>query len=394
MGALPEFSVSLTSARDGYWDLHDKGSVDQARHREKIEDAIKKNLKDIISQERVITSPDGKKFKVKVQQSLDNPYFIFDRKKHKGVGSGEGKPGDVIGREPGGQGPGTGPGAGDQPGIDYYEVDVSLEKLAQLAFADLGLPNLENKRHQELESEDIRFTDIRKSGPFANLEKKRTIKENIKRNAARGDPHFKDISMDDLRFRTWDKSLRRESNAVIFALMDVSGSMGINEKYIARTFYWWMLLFLRTKYNNVDIVFISHHTEAKEVSEEEFFNKGESGGTMCSSAYKLNLDIIRDRYNPKDWNIYPFHFSDGDNWGSDNEKCLELVNQLVQLSNQVGYGEIRTSGWQSDSTLMKEYEKIKNPKFTKATLKSKDDTYPVLRQFFRKETVEGAVSRA
>ncbi len=310
------------------------------------------------------------------------------------MGSGEGSPGDLIGQEPSGRGPGTGPGAGDQPGVDYLEVDVTLEELAKLAFEDLGLPYLENKRHQELESEDIKFTDIRNTGPFANLEKKRTIKENIKRNAARGDPHFKEISMDDLRFRTWDTSIRRESNAVIFAMMDVSGSMGTDEKYIARTFYWWMTRFLRTKYNNVDIVFISHHTEAKEVSEEEFFHKGESGGTICSSAYKLALDIVDDRYSPKDWNIYPFHFSDGDNWGNDNELCIEYVKQLVERSNQVGYGEIRTGAWGSDSTLMKEFARITSPKFTKATLKSKDDTYPVLRQFFKKETVEGAVSRA
>ncbi len=338
----PKFSASLVSAKDGYWDLYNKGKADQARHKQKLTDAIKKNLKDIISHESVITAPEGKKFKVKVLEGLDNPHFIFDRKKQKGVGSGQGKPGDVIGKD---QGQGSGPGAGDQPGVDYIETDVSLEELAAMAFEDLGLPYLENRRYQELESEDIQYTDIRKSGPFANLEKKRTIKENIKRNAARGDPHFRDISMDDLRYRTWDKSVQRQSNAVIFAMMDVSGSMGEQEKQVARTFYWWMTRFLRTKYNNVDIVFISHHTEAKEVSEDEFFNKGESGGTKCSSAYKLALDISDDRYNQKDWNIYPFHFSDGDNWGDDNKACVESMMELLKRSNQVGYGEIRTSGY-------------------------------------------------
>ena len=111
------------------------------------------------------------------------------------------------------------------------------------------------------------------------------------------------------------------------AMMDISGSMGEFEKYIARSFYFWMVRFLRTKYNNVKIVFISHHTEAKEVTEEEFFTHGESGGTQVSSAYELALQIIAERFNPDDWNIYPFHFSDGDNLPWDNERCVGLVQQ-------------------------------------------------------------------
>jgi hypothetical protein len=120
------------------------------------------------------------------------------------------------------------------------------------------------------------------------------------------------------------------------AIMDVSGSMGEFEKYIARSFYFWMVRFLRTKYNNVQIVFVSHHTEAKEVTEEEFFHKGESGDTQVSSAYELALDIIKERYNPDDWNIYPFHFSDGDNLPWDNDRCMQLVNKLMELCTSLG----------------------------------------------------------
>ncbi len=202
--------------------------------------------------------------------------------------------------------------AGKEAGYDYYEAEVTIDELAEMIFADLGLPNLEEKRQQEMER-SVRFTDVRKKGPMPNLDKKRTILENMKRNAAKGEAKFKDIKSDDLRFKVWEPTIKYQSNAVVIAMMDVSGSMGEFEKYISRSFYFWMVRFLRTKYNNVQIVFITHHTEAKEVTEEEFFNKGESGGTRVSSAYELALQIINERYNPEDWNIYPFHFSDGDN---------------------------------------------------------------------------------
>ena len=126
--------------------------------------------------------------------------------------------------------------------------------------------------------------------------------------------------------------------------MDVSGSMGEFKKYIARSFFFWMVRFLRTKYDNVEIVFISHHTEAKEVTEEQFFTQGESGGTVVSSAYQLALDIIRARFPPRDWNVYPFHFSDGDNYYSDNEEAVRLADELIETCNLFGYGEIGEEG--------------------------------------------------
>jgi hypothetical protein len=159
-------------------------------------------------------------------------------------------------------------------------------------------------------------------------------------------------------------------------------SMGEFEKYIARSFYFWMVRFLRTKYNNVKIVFISHHTEAKEVTEEEFFTHGESGGTQVSSAYELALQIIQERFNPADWNIYPFHFSDGDNLPWDNERCVALVQQLMQLCNIFGYGEIREGHYRSPSTLMSAYSKIQDKKFLAVTISDKSEVYPALRRFF------------
>ncbi len=386
--ALPPPAVTLNRSD---WSLHRKGAIDQARHKAKVKEALKQNLADVVSEQALITS-DGKKI-VKVPiRSLEEYKFRFDRGNEEDVGAGDGnsKIGDVLERYGQARGPGRGPGAGEEPGIDYYEAEVTMEELAELVFEDLGLPNLEPKRLQELESEDVQFTDIRKSGPFANLDKKRTLRENVKRNARAGAARVGGLSTDDLRFKTWERAVRRDANAVVMAMMDVSGSMGTFEKYISRAFYFWMVAFLRSKYDRVEIVFIAHHTEAKEVSEEEFFTRGESGGTKASSAYRLALETIDARYPPDAWNIYPFHFSDGDNWPSDNELCRRLVEQLVERCNLFGYGEIRQGRYGYQSTLMHAFERIDDPKLIRVTVGDKTDVYPALRTFFAVDPAKGA----
>lgn len=374
--------MAVVSVSHADWSLHRKGYIDQQRHTEKIKEAIKDNLHEIVSREDIILS-DGKTV-VKVPiRSLEQYKFRFDGNKGDRVGQGQGgtKVGDVIGHagDPQGQGQGQ---AGDQPGVDYYEAEVNVDELAQLIFQDLGLPNLEEKKNQQLEADSVTFKDIRKAGILANLDKRRTILENIKRNARKGEAKFGGVRSEDLRFKTWDTEVRHESNAVVIAMMDVSGSMGEFEKYIARSFYFWMVRFLRTKYHNVEIVFISHHTEAKIVSEEEFFTRGESGGTRVSSAYQLALEVIEKKYDPSDWNIYPFHFSDGDNMFSDNRLCVELVKTLLEKCNLFGYGQIK-QGWYPAGTLMSVYsQEIDHDKFVAVTIEDREDVYPALRKFF------------
>ena len=378
----PEMSVSHDD-----WSLHRKGPMDQQRHKERIKEALRQNLPNIVSEENIILSDGEHIIKVPIR-SLEEYRFRYDDNKGKNAGSGDGnsKVGDVLGKAGGskGQGPGKGQGpAGEQPGIDYYEAEVSVDEIAALIFEDLGLPNLQEKKLQEIESDAIRFTDIRKKGAMSNLDKRRSLLENIKRNAARGDPHVGGFLPDDLRFKTWETRIQYQSNAVVIAMMDVSGSMGEFEKYIARSFYFWMVRFLRTKYTNVQIVFISHHTEAREVTEEEFFHKGESGGTQVSSAYSLALQIIAERFPSADWNIYPFHFSDGDNLPWDNDLCVSLVNKMLVECNLFGYGEIREGYRGASSTLMSAFSKLTDPKFVAV--------YPALKKFFAKSPVKETV---
>jgi uncharacterized protein len=371
------------------WSLHRKGHDDQKRHQEKVQEAIKSNLPDLITEENIIMSNGRDVVKIPIR-SLDE-YKIrynYDKNKHVGQGDGDSQVGDVVARDGSndgqkGQGPGKGQGAGDQAGEDYYEAEVSLMELEEALFKELELPNLQRKERDENVVEDIEFNDIRRTGLMGNIDKKRTMLAAYKRNAMSGAAKFHPIYPEDLKFKTWNEVIKPDSKAVVLAMMDTSGSMGIWEKYMARSFFFWMTRFLRTKYETVEIEFIAHHTEAKVVSEEDFFSKGESGGTICSSAYRKALELIDGKYHPTKYNIYPFHFSDGDNLTSDNARCVKLVSEIMKVSNMFGYGEVNQ--YNRHSTLMSAYKNINDEKFRYYILKQKADVFHAMKSFFNKE---------
>ncbi len=364
------------------WSLHRKGYQDQARHQQKVREAIKQNLPDLLSEENIILSDGRQIIKIPIR-SLDEYRFIYNhnKKKHVGQGDGDSQVGDVIGVDPSSKG-GKGEGAGDQPGEDVVEAEISIAELESMLFEELELPYMKQKEKEQIEVRDVRFNDVRRKGILSNVDKKRTILENLRRNARKGHPEIAGISPDDLRFKTWEEIVKPQNNAVILAMMDTSGSMGSFEKYCARSFFFWMNRFLRRQYERVEIVFIAHHTEAKEVTEEEFFTRGESGGTICSSAYMKALEIIDARYPPALYNIYPFHFSDGDNLTSDNERCVNLIRELLTRANIFGYGEVNQ--YNRSSTLMSAYKHINQEQFLYYVIRDKAEIYNALKTFFRK----------
>lgn len=376
------------------WDLHKAGSKDAYRHREKLQDAFKKKLHDIISQEDIITSDNGRTVKVPIK-ALDNYRFIFDPKNQKQVGQGDGdtKKGDVLQKE-GDKQKGSDK-AGDQEGEEYYEAEIELEELIEMMLEDLKLPRLDPKKQNNITTKEIEYDDVRKRGKMSNIDKKRSLIENLKRNAKDGQPaKVKDFTMDDLRFRTWSEHERPVTSAVVFALMDVSGSMGEEKKYLARSFFFWMVNFLRHKYDNVEVQFISHTTEAHIVNEHDFFHRAESGGTQCSSAYKLALDTIKTQYDVSQWNVFTFHFSDGDTF-MDEDKCVSLQKELIEICNMVGYGEISLTTvpygmyGSSSSKLSSKYRTgIKSPNFVMGHIRTKSDVWRVLKKFFSESDLE------
>jgi len=369
------------------WSLHRKGQLDQERHKEKVKEAIKNNLADLVSEEAIIMSDGKDKIKVPIRSIEQYRFrFNYDQQEHVGQGKGTPKPGDVLAQDGAQNGAGAGGEAGDSPGEDVYEAEISIDELAELVFADLSLPNLKPKIAEQITEQDVTFNDVRKQGITGNLDKRRTFTEAFKRHQRKGLDGPLRITKDDLRFKTWNEVDRPMTNAVVFAMMDTSGSMGTFEKYIARSFFFWMVRFLRTRYSEVEVVFLSHHTEAKVVTEEQFFTKAESGGTICSSVYKLALQLIETTYSPSRFNLYAFHFSDGDNFYSDNALTVTYVKELVKHCNAVGYGEINSYG--RNTTLMAAMKQVVDEGFIRATIKTKQDVFPTLRHFFR-EKLEG-----
>lgn len=371
------------------WSLHRKGHISQARHREKLKEAIRDNLGDIISDGAIVTS-DGQKVVRVPMRGLELPHFRHGdgAEQHTGQGDGSSQVGDVLGQGPAsgqGQGPGRGHRAGDQPGVDYYEAEVTLDEVADLLFESLNLPRLVPKRQTVDQVERIEFNDVQRVGVLPNLDKRRTIMENLRRNARQGKPVFANVRKEDLRFRIWNEVRRPQSRAVVVAMRDVSGSMGEFEQWVSRCCYFWMVRFLRARYQQVEIVFITHHTAAREVDEEAFFHLGESGGTLVSSAYRLALEVLQQRYPADDWNAYVFHFSDGDNWGDDdNDRCVALIHQLLPITNLVGYGEIHKHGY-STGTLLEAFSHIHAPGFVSAVLSERQDLARALQRFFGSE---------
>ena len=374
------------------WDLRRRGLKDSIRHDKRVREAIKQNLKELIAEETIITSDGQKRVKIPVRY-LDQYRFIFDRATNgRGVGQGPGSVGDVIANDDDGNAPGQ---AGDQPGQTIYEAEISLDELTRMMLEDLALPWLEQKQKDQVKTTAWRFEDIRKKGSLANLDRRRTLKQTLKRQAAKGKPKVGKIVDDDLRFRVPEVHEEFQSNCAVYLLMDRSGSMTTEKKYITKSFFFWMVRFLQLKYRTVETIFIAHDTEAAIVPEKDFFTLSNSGGTLCSSAYALALDHITKHHPQTRWNNYVFHFSDGDNYADDNARCLNLIQDLLRVSAMVGYGEVNYNEFFSPyvgrgmplspqwSTLFHEFKTIEHPRFVAVTIEKRDQVYGALREFLK-----------
>lgn len=374
----------------------DRTADDRRRHRELVEDAIKKNLGGIVSEESIIGAAKDKKVKVPIK-GIKEYQFIYGRnQKGAAAGTGSEKRGDKLG-EDAQKGAAKGSGAGDQPGEDIYETEITIEQLIQYLFDDMELPDMDKRKLSDIDSVEYRLLGYQQKGIPPRLAKKRSVIERIKRKqgSARSnnenntgqsegpDDRFPFME-EDLRYRRLRTEIKKNYNAVVICIMDVSGSMSVTKKYLARSFYFLLYQFLRLKYENVQIVFVSHTTTAKEVSEDEFFHKGESGGTNVSSGYEKALEIIEMRFNPADWNIYAFHCSDGDNWEQDNEKAVKLGRELCEVCNMFGYVEIPLDHYYSRTLREIFTSEIKNKNFHIIRIYKIEDVAPGLKSLLDK----------
>lgn len=376
----------------------DRSARDRLRHRQKIKQTIRHNISDIISEESIIGRDKDKIIKIPIKSIKEYRFIYGDNSAGVSQGDGSQKPGDVVGQSDDESQQGDGKG-GNQPGVDAFETEVTLEELINIMFDDLELPDLEKRSLKEVVTENARKRKgIRHAGIRPRLDKKSSAKNRVKRKlaATRSRPEPKEgdeerrfpFHDDDLRYFHVAPTMKETSNAVIFCIMDTSGSMGTTKKYLARSFYFLLYQFVRQKYQNVEVVFIAHHTEAKEVSEEDFFHKVESGGTYISSGYKKALEVIEQRYHPSLWNIYAFHCSDGDNFYSDNDRAVESAKELCSVCNLFGYGEIKPTGSAYYSGSMLDiFAPIDSPNFFTAVIEKKEDLWPAFKSFLSKDKI-------
>lgn len=319
---------------------------DHARFRKIVKGKVRDNLKKYVSHGEMPIAKGNGQFKIPMPQ-IETPRFRFGDKSQGGTGQGNGQPGDPVDGQPGEGEPGKGE-AGEGEGKKELEVELSLEELASILGEQLALPKIEPKGKKNLQSTVDRYTSIGNVGPDALRHFKRTYKEALKRQIAMGtyDPENPIIipTRADMRFRSSNKKIEFENSAVVIYMMDVSGSMGDEQKEIVRTESFWINLWLRSQYKDIAIRYIIHDATAKEVDEDTFFRTRESGGTLISSAFKLCREIIQSDYDYNEWNIYPFHFSDGDNWSTDDTKlCLEILDtSILPVSNVFCYGQVES----------------------------------------------------
>src|SRR5436305_1323715 len=315
---------------------------DQQRFRKIVRGKVKSNLSKYISRGEMIGKKGRDLVSIPLPQ-IDLPQFRYGQKGSGGVGQGEGQPGDPL-TAPQGDGKS---GAGNQPGGHILEVELTMEELADILGEELALPRIEPRGKKNIVTTRDKYTGIRQSGPESLRHFKRTFKRALKRQIS---SHIYDPERpivvpirEDKQYRSWKEVHKPESVAVIMYMMDVSGSMTDEQKEIVRIEAFWIDTWIKAHYQGVENVYIIHDAAAKEVDENTFYHTRESGGTKISAAYELADKIIDARYSPSEWNVYAFHFSDGDNWGDDTPKCIDLLtDRMLPKLNLFGYGQVES----------------------------------------------------
>ncbi len=317
---------------------------DHARFRDIVRGRIKNGLRKYVQKGEMVGKR-GKDFIRIPVPTIDIPHFRFGERQRGGVGQGRGDPGDPL--SPAEERPG-GRQAGQGEGRHLLEVDVSLDELADILGEELALPRIEPRGKERIVSTRTKYTGVAPSGPESLRHFKRTYKQALRRQIASGiyEWHRPVIVpvREDRRYRTWKQVPLPETNAVVIYMMDVSGSMGDEQKEIVRIESFWIDTWLRRHYRGLEARYLVHDAVAREVDRDTFFHTRESGGTMISSAYRLALEIIESDYPSSSWNVYPMHFSDGDNWSADDTRlCVELLrDRILPASNLFCYGQVES----------------------------------------------------
>ena len=355
---------------------------DHQRFRKIVKGKIRDDLRKFLTRGELL-GREGKKYISIPVHGIDIPNFRYGDNSDAGVGSGEGKPGDEVA----GDGEGVGPG-GEQEGRHILEVEVSLEELADILGEELELPRIKPKGKHRITAERDRYSGIRQSGPESLRHFKRTFRRALRRQIMSGvyNPDAPRIIFErgDKVYRSWKTVLSPQSNAVIIYMMDVSGSMGAEQKELVRLEACWIDAWHRRNYQGIESRYIVHDVRAGEVDRETFFHIREDGGTRISSAFKTARELVESSYAPSEWNIYLFHFSDGDNSSeADSRECCALLREhLLPNINQFGYCQVASAYGSGHfiNVLLDQISDVENMITTRVN--TKDDIYDSIKEFF------------
>jgi uncharacterized sporulation protein YeaH/YhbH (DUF444 family) len=327
-----------------WYDLFSRGARDWLRHNDKVRSSVREKLPELIANSDVLPRADST-VQVPVRFLEHARFRLRDPGQAEGVGQGEGKPGDQL-KGPAEQRDGKGEGGNDEGGYQFV-LELKIDDIVDWLWEELKLPNLKVKsgavRHEDYEREGWSRRGVR-----SRLDRRRSLKEAIKRRAVQQDgPPFTD---DDLRYRQLSLRKRPATEAVVFFAMDVSSSMTDHDRKLAKTFFFWVVQGLRRQYTHIEPVFVAHTIEAWEFPEQEFFQVSGSGGTVASSAFRKVLDIAAQRYDPARFNIYVFYASDGANFRHDRETAQAALAELGEIVNFIGYVETASAAQQALTT--------------------------------------------
>lgn len=356
---------------------------DWGRFREIVRGKIKKDLRKYMVHSELIGKKGQDLVSIPVPE-IQIPRFIHSPEKSGGVGQGKGEEGTPIGtgdQESEGR-------AGNRPGAHILEVELTLDELAQILGEELKLPDVEPRGKKNIKSFSGRYRDIRSSGPESLRHLKRTYKEALKRQIVSGsynptDPVIIPVA-EDKRYRAREPVEEPAFNAVVIYIMDVSGSMGSEQKEIVRIESFWIDAWLKHQYKDIDTKYIVHDAVAHEVDRDTFFRVRESGGTIISSAYKLCRKMIEERYPSQEWNIYVLHFSDGDNWSRDDtHECVEILEgYLLPNVNLFCYGQVESPYGSGQFYFDLEDSLSGKENVALSKIPDKDGVYDSIKQFF------------
>ncbi len=362
---------------------------DHQRFRQIVRGKIRKELRKFLARDELIGKEGDRYVSIPVHD-LDLPRFQYGDNS-AGVGMGDGQEGEGVGQP----GSGNENSGGDQQGQHLTEVDVSLEELADILADELELPRIKPRGEHRVTTIRDKYTGIRQIGPASLRHFKRTYREALKRQVSSGiydpaDPVIIPIKR-DMRFRSWNEVKKPQSNAAIIYMMDVSGSMGAEQKELVRLQAFWIDTWLRRNYQGVESRYIVHDVRAGEVDKQTFYSMREDGGTRISSAYTACKEMLDDDYDTNDWNVYLFHFSDGDNSSeADNKKCVELLSEhLIPGSNMFGYCQVASAYGSGNfiNVLAEHFPQgapdEEGPRLLAAKINDKDAIYDAMRTLFK-----------